>query len=59
VYDPVEHAKGVNKYVVARAQQWVYATDTAQLEFVRERMGTKPEKSLFERLAEFRRQNGA
>ncbi|MGO7394950.1 DUF4238 domain-containing protein [Rhizobium ruizarguesonis] len=52
-YDPAVQSLAVNRFIVERAQECVYGTDDAQLEFVREYMGTKPAKTLFERLVEF------
>ncbi|MBZ5763574.1 DUF4238 domain-containing protein [Rhizobium sp. VS19-DR104.2] len=57
-YDPAAQAAAVNRFIVERAQECVYGTDDAQLEFVREYMGTKPIKTLFERLVAFRERNG-
>lgn len=53
-YDAAVQAENVNKYIVGRAQECVYGTGDAQLEFVRTHMGTKPERTLFERLVAFR-----
>ncbi|RVL76314.1 DUF4238 domain-containing protein [Sinorhizobium meliloti] len=57
-YDAAVQAEAVNRYVVGRAQECVYGTNGNQLDFVREHMGTKPEKTLFERLVEFRKRLG-
>jgi hypothetical protein len=54
-YDPALQAEAVNRYVVGRAQECVYGRSEHQLDFVRDHMGTKPEKRLFERLVEFRK----
>jgi Protein of unknown function (DUF4238) len=57
-YDAAVQAEAVNRFIVGRAQESVYGTSDAQLEFVRSHMGTEPEKTLFERLAAFRKRLG-
>lgn len=57
-YDAAVQAEAVNRFIVGRAQGCVYGTSDEQLEFVRTYMGTKQEKTLFERLAAFRKQVG-
>lgn len=57
-YDAAVQAEAVNRFIVGRAQGCVYKTNGDQLEFVREHMDTKPEKTLFERLVEFRKRTG-
>ncbi len=48
---------GVNRFIVGQAEEQVYGTSDAQLEFVREHMSKRPQPSLFERLARFRQLN--
>ncbi len=55
-YDAAVQAEAVNRYIVGRADECVYGTNDAQINFVREHFGTKPTKSLFERLKLFRSQ---
>lgn len=56
-YDAALQAEAVNKFIVGRAQECVYGTNDVQLEFVRKHFGTRPKKSLFERLSEFRKRD--
>ncbi|MEH7908865.1 DUF4238 domain-containing protein [Rhizobium laguerreae] len=56
-YDIATQVAAVNRFIVGQAQEQVYGTDDAQLEFVREHMSKRPRPSLFERLVRFRELN--
>lgn len=56
-YDIATQVACVNRLIVGQAQEQVYGTDDAQLEFVREHMNKLPRQSLFQRLMTFRELN--
>jgi hypothetical protein len=53
--EPAIQIEGVNKLVAAHAVKYVYACDDTQLAFVQEHMSTRPQRTMLERLVEFRR----
>ena len=53
--DPAEQVEAINRFVAGRAVKFVYARNDSALSYVRQHMGTKPRKSLIERLAERRK----
>lgn len=56
-YNIATQVTAVNRFIVGQAQEQVYGTDDAQLDFVREHMSQRSRPSLFERLARFRELN--
>ena len=54
--DATEQVEAVNRFVAGRAVKFVYARDDRPLNYVRQHMGTKPRRTLIERLVVHRRE---
>jgi hypothetical protein len=53
--DPAQQVDAINQFVAGRAVKFVYARDDGPLDYVRQHMGTRPERGLIELVTERRK----